>query len=151
MKTTLSLLALYVAVLAGGYFYSTYSSTLEPAASSYPTNSASNTSNTISYATTSTQTIVTAPDFGATGTPANSSTAYTLVQVKTHNTSKSCWAVINGNVYDLTTWIAQHPGGEGAILSICGKDGTQAFGGQHENNSRILSILATFKIGALSS
>ena len=76
-------------------------------------------------------------------------TSYTLAQVATHSGSASCWTTITGNVYDLTTWIGQHPGGEGAILSICGKDGTTAFMGQHGDNSRANATLATFKIGIL--
>src|SRR6185503_18872617 len=57
--------------------------------------------------------------------------SYTLATVATHNSQSSCWTTISGKVYDLTTWIGQHPGGEQAIISICGKDGTSAFLGQH--------------------
>ncbi len=74
---------------------------------------------------------------------------YTLAQVATHNSAASCWTTINGNVYDLTQWIGQHPGGEGAILSICGIDGTSAFEGQHGDQGRPNAMLATFKIGVL--
>ncbi len=79
----------------------------------------------------------------------NTSMAYTLVEIATHSDAISCWSAINGNVYNLTKWIAQHPGGEGAILSICGKDGSAAFNNQHGGQSKPENILATFKIGAL--
>jgi cytochrome b involved in lipid metabolism len=87
---------------------------------------------------------------GTTGgsTTTNAST-YTLTQVSTHNSSTSCWTTISGAVYNLTDWIAQHPGGEGAILSICGKDGTSAFMGQHGDGGRAAKMLTTFKIGTL--
>jgi cytochrome b involved in lipid metabolism len=75
--------------------------------------------------------------------------SYTLAQVATHKDSASCWTAINGGVYDLTSWISQHPGGEGAILSICGKDGSAAFNAQHGGQSRPEQELATFKIGSL--
>lgn len=74
---------------------------------------------------------------------------YTLAEVAAHGDATSCWSAINGNVYDLTKWIAQHPGGEGAILSICGKDGSTAFNNQHGGQSRPESILSNYIIGAL--
>ena len=78
-------------------------------------------------------------------------TSYTLAEVSAHNSKASCWAVVNGNVYDLTSWISRHPGGEKAILSICGKDGSAEFNGQHGGESRPESMLATFKIGTLAN
>lgn len=73
---------------------------------------------------------------------------YSLADVAKHASAQSCWTAINGNVYNLTTWIAQHPGGEEAILSICGKDGSSAFNDQHSGQRRPENTLATFKIGA---
>ena len=89
----------------------------------------------------------------ATGTTATGTTAsatYTLADVVKHPNGTSCWTTISGNVYDLTSWVSQHPGGEAAILSICGGDGTSAFTAQHGNNRRVLAVLATFKIGTLT-
>lgn len=76
---------------------------------------------------------------------------YTLAQIAGHNDSVSCWSAINGSVYDLTSWIPNHPGGPQRILSICGKDGSNAFNGQHGGDSRVASILFGFKIGTLAS
>jgi cytochrome b involved in lipid metabolism len=73
-----------------------------------------------------------------------------MAQVAAANGASKCWTVINGNVYDLTTWINQHPGGPEHILSICGKDGTSAFEAQHGGQSQPASILASFKIGTLA-
>lgn len=72
---------------------------------------------------------------------------YTSADVSSHNSKTSCWSIINGSVYDLTSWVPQHPGGERAILSICGVDGSANFNGQHGGSSKIASILAGFKIG----
>lgn len=74
---------------------------------------------------------------------------YSLADVAAHKDGTSCWTAINGEVYDLTSWIAQHPGGEGAILSICGKDGSDAFNNQHGGQGKPEAALATFKIGGL--
>lgn len=78
-----------------------------------------------------------------------SGSSYTLAQVATHNSASSCWAAIEGSVYDLTGWINQHPGGTGHILALCGTDGTSAFEAQHSGDQRPAEELATFKIGTL--
>ncbi len=78
-----------------------------------------------------------------------SAKAFTMADVKTHNSSSSCWTVVSGNVYDVTNWIARHPGGSGAIKGMCGVDASSAFNGQHGGQSRPVSELAGFKIGVL--
>lgn len=75
--------------------------------------------------------------------------SYTLEQVQSGNTREKCWTIISGNVYDLTTWISEHPGGERMILGICGKDGTAAFEKQHGGQAAVQEILKDFKIGIL--
>ncbi len=83
--------------------------------------------------------------------PAVAPSGYTAAQVAAHASAQSCWTSINGNVYDLTSWINQHPGGSEAILSLCGTDGTKAFMQQHGGQGRPEQELATFKIGALAT
>ena len=75
--------------------------------------------------------------------------AYASSEITKHNNQNDCWSAINGNIYDLTSWISQHPGGEGAILSICGTGGSAAFNDQHGGQSRPNNILTSFKIGVL--
>lgn len=77
--------------------------------------------------------------------------AYTMADVAAHKDASSCWTAIRGSVYDVTTWISKHPGGRDAILKLCGKDGTTAFVGQHGDAKQQNDMLATFKIGTLSS
>lgn len=74
---------------------------------------------------------------------------YTLAQVAQHADSKSCYSAVNGVVYDLTSWITRHPGGQREILAICGRDGSSAFNGEHGGQSRPEQLLAGFEIGAL--
>ncbi len=83
--------------------------------------------------------------------PNTLSQSITLSQIAAHSTRSSCWSAINGGVYDLTSWIPNHPGGEQAILSMCGKDGSNGFDRQHGGQSRPLAILAGFKIGTLTN
>ncbi len=83
--------------------------------------------------------------------PSSSATdgAYTMAQVAEHATAASCWSAINGDVYDLTTWIGKHPGGANAIRSICGQDGSAGFNNRHATTPDALATLPRFKIGTL--
>jgi L-lactate dehydrogenase (cytochrome) len=45
-------------------------------------------------------------------------------EVQKHNSVESCWVVILGNVYDVTSFIDRHPGGRNAILKAAGTDAT---------------------------
>lgn len=67
-----------------------------------------------------------------------------------HSVSTDCWSVINGEVYNLTSWMTEHPGGDRAILGICGKDGSAAFQKKHEGQEKPNEVLTMFKIGTLS-
>ena len=78
------------------------------------------------------------------------STVYTMERVKANGTTSSCWAVISGNVYDLTKWIGSHPGGSGAIASLCGTDGTSEFNAMHRNQSKPEARLAGYLLGPLA-
>jgi cytochrome b involved in lipid metabolism len=86
-----------------------------------------------------------------TPTPTTSTAALTMNKVRENNSASSCWSVISGNVYDLTNWISAHPGGNSAITSLCGVDGTSAFNSQHRGQSRPESRLSSFLLGKLSS
>lgn len=89
----------------------------------------------------------TTPSTPATSTPTQS---YTASEVATHNTSASCWSIINSKVYDLTSYISRHPGGSSNITRICGKDGTSAFSGQHGGDSKPERALAGFYLAPLA-
>ena len=85
-----------------------------------------------------------------TPTPTPTIAGYTMAQVKANNSAKSCWTVVDGFVYNLTSWISSHPGGAGAILFLCGTDGTNAFKAQHENQARPAVRLDSYKLGPLN-
>ncbi len=95
-----------------------------------------------------TPTPVPTPTPTPTPTPVTPS-GYTMAEVAVHNSETSCWSVISGSVYDLTSYVPKHPGGERNILKICGKDGTAAFSGQHGGDSKPEATLAKHRIGAL--
>lgn len=78
----------------------------------------------------------------------------TMAAVEAHNTPQSCWAVIEGDVYDLTTWISAHPGGPDKISALCGTDATAQFTGKHgavDDDGKPQTRLETFKLGPLQT
>jgi len=82
-------------------------------------------------------------------TPQESVNGYTLAQVSERNSAAECWVVIDGGVYDLTQWIRSHPGGSGAIINLCGKDGTASFTSQHGGQARPSSTLDGYYLAPL--
>ena len=90
------------------------------------------------------------PTASATPTPSAATSGYTMAQVAANNSAKSCWAVIEGSVYNLTAWINSHPGGTGAIISLCGTEATSSFNAQHANQSRPSSRLSGYLLGPLA-
>jgi hypothetical protein len=107
---------------------------------------------TPSVTATVTPTPTATPSVTATVTPTPTATTagYTMAQVRANNTARSCWTAIDNFVYDLTRWITSHPGGSGAILFLCGTDGTNAFKSQHENESKPAIRLDGYRLGPLN-
>jgi len=95
--------------------------------------------------------VPTAPSSSATPTTGSpTAQGYTMAAVETHNSAESCWAAIDGEVYDLTNWIDLHPGGREEILSLCGTDATVAFNRQHAGQPQPAERLAGFALGPLA-
>ena len=80
---------------------------------------------------------------------ASPATTFTAAQVAQNSDATSCWASVDGSVYDLTEWISEHPGGSREIEALCGTDATTAFQRQHGSNAEAQRELASFKIGEL--
>jgi L-lactate dehydrogenase (cytochrome) len=47
--------------------------------------------------------------------------------VAKHNTAESCWVVLYGNVYDVTRFLPNHPGGSKIVLQLAGTDATAEY------------------------
>jgi hypothetical protein len=136
-KTTGLILIAVLVVVGGGWWLASQG---ESEVEGTPTPSV-----TVSSSTTPAASGSVSPTPTSTVTPGIS-----MAVVAQHNTSASCYTVVRGEVYDLTKWISQHPGGEQKIIAICGKDGTSAFVGQHGGAPQQENILASFKIGVLA-
>jgi len=56
---------------------------------------------------------------------------FSLKEVEEHNSSnkteKSVWLVIHDQVFDVTKFLDEHPGGEEILLEHAGQDSTEAF------------------------
>ena len=126
-------------VVRGAYVAPTVSATPTPTPKPRPT-----------VIATPTPTPTPTPVVTPTPTPTPTVAGFTMTQVRANNSARSCWTVIDGVVYDLTKWISNHPGGSGAILFLCGTDGTNAFSAQHQNQARPAVRLDSYRLGPLN-
>ncbi len=70
--------------------------------------------------------------------------------ISQHNTAGDCWVTAGNNVYNVTSYIKSHPGGQSNITKYCGSDIAAAFAGQgHSANAS--NIFANYKIGVIGS
>ncbi|MFH0804302.1 MAG: cytochrome b5 domain-containing protein [Candidatus Zambryskibacteria bacterium] len=87
--------------------------------------------------------------------PSVATLTLSTVELAKHNSSQSCWLLINGKIYDVTYYLNQHPGNAGTILPTCGTDATVAYdtkgrpnGSPHSSNAE--ALLANYFIGSLN-
>ncbi|MBS3094383.1 cytochrome b5 domain-containing protein [Candidatus Pacearchaeota archaeon] len=78
----------------------------------------------------------------------------TLVEVAKHNSLTDCWMIIEGKVYDVTSFAGSHPGGNNELVKGCGKDATSIFntmdGKGKSHSSTANSLLSSFYLGDLN-
>ena len=87
---------------------------------------------------------------GSTPGTSPSGKTYTLTDLSSHSTKEDCWLAVDGNVYDVTTFIPSHPGGE-QILAGCGQDASAMFHAEREHSSgKPQAIMPTYLIGSLA-
>ena len=73
---------------------------------------------------------------------------FTLDEIKKHNTKKDAWTIIENKVYNISSWIPKHPGGE-IIMKAVGKDATQLFIANNHPSYVKKTILPKYYIGNL--
>lgn len=90
----------------------------------------------------------------ATSPTPNVADGITPQQVATHDNAASCWIIVDGIVYDITSYLPRHPADANVLLAWCGKESTQAWedkGGIDESHSsRAEATLDAYEIGRLS-
>ncbi|CAD7933793.1 unnamed protein product [Amoebophrya sp. A120] len=58
--------------------------------------------------------------------------ALTPSEIGKHNKQADCWVIIGDDVYDVTNWLPNHPGGVKPIMNYAGQDATEEFDMLHE-------------------
>ncbi|CAH0023142.1 unnamed protein product [Clonostachys rhizophaga] len=72
----------------------------------------------------------------------------TTSELAQHCTANDLWVSVHGNVYNLTSFLKDHPGGIDSILQCAGDDGTEAY--DYAGHSKSASAtLKRFLIGPL--
>ncbi|EXL44515.1 hypothetical protein FOCG_13485 [Fusarium oxysporum f. sp. radicis-lycopersici 26381] len=74
----------------------------------------------------------------------------TIDELENHRSlDTGVWIAIAGNVYDVSTFLPQHPGGDAILLDAAGTDVTEDFFDLHSDEAE--KILPAYHIGKLSS
>merc|ERR1712227_346500 len=73
---------------------------------------------------------------------------YSRKEVSAHCTEQDCWLIIHNQVYDVTSFLEEHPGGKEVLLALAGSDATNAFE-DVGHNIIARAMLKSKKIGEL--
>ena len=71
-------------------------------------------------------------------------------EVALHASQSDCWTIVDGKVYDVTSFISRHPGGADAIAKACGVDATKDFKSVKKHGNSAVELLPTFLLGNAS-
>jgi cytochrome b involved in lipid metabolism len=71
---------------------------------------------------------------------------YSWREIRRHEGADSTWIVIDGEVYDVSDWLEQHPGGAGRLKEWAGRDASGAF--REAAHSRLTHVFRlNYRIG----
>ncbi|KAH3908473.1 hypothetical protein HBH56_175510 [Parastagonospora nodorum] len=76
---------------------------------------------------------------------------FEFAEVAKHNTAESCWVVLYGNVYDVTRFIPEHPGGSKVILQLAGSDATDEYDPIHPPGILEENLKPEDKLGTINA
>ena len=71
-----------------------------------------------------------------------------FIMLYLYSIETSAWVIIKGDVYDVTEWLDEHPGGRKILLKNVGKDATDKFMNFHPDHV-LKEVAPKFKIGTL--
>eukprot|EP00871_Galdieria_phlegrea_P002214 jgi/Galph1/2994/GphlegSOOS_G1668.1 len=74
--------------------------------------------------------------------------AFTEEEVAKHCTKEDLWIIIEGGVYDVTSFVKTHPGGEDVLLLVAGEDATSEFH-KAKHSIEAKKVMERFYIGTL--
>lgn len=79
----------------------------------------------------------------------SSGKTFTLKEIAKHNTAESAWIIVHDKVYDCTSYLKDHPGGEASIVMNAGTDTTEEFEAIHSQKAQ--NLLADYYIGNVAA
>ena len=74
--------------------------------------------------------------------------SFTAEEVAKHCKEGDAWVIVKGNVYDVSAFLDEHPGGKTVLLKECGKDATKKFAMFHKDDV-LTTHAAAMKIGVV--
>ncbi|KAG4418751.1 hypothetical protein IFR04_008113 [Cadophora malorum] len=75
---------------------------------------------------------------------------FTTADVAAHNTGKDLYIIVDEDVYDLTTFQDEHPGGKKILTRVAGKDASKQFWKYH-NEGILKKYKAKLQVGSLDT
>ena len=74
---------------------------------------------------------------------------YSWEEIQKHSSEDDAWVVVNGNVYDVTSFASIHPGGKEFIVQHAGQNVTDLIKQEdvHIHSEAAYSLLEAYKIG----
>ena len=84
--------------------------------------------------------------------PAPTLPTITRAELASHNSKKSCYVAIGTRVFDVTEFLADHPGGEDLVLEYAGKDVAGILEDEisHKHSEAAYEILEEYVVGNLN-
>lgn len=86
------------------------------------------------------------------GESGSSRTGYTLSEVAEHDQLDDCWMAIEGQVYDFSDYVDQHPAPPSILASWCGREATEGMrtkGYGRDHSERAWQTAENYRIGEL--
>lgn len=77
---------------------------------------------------------------------------WSLAEVAAHAAPEDCWMAIDGQVYDVSAYLPEHPSRPAIIVPWCGREASEAYRTKGKGRSHSLAadqLLATYRIGRL--
>ena len=72
-------------------------------------------------------------------------------EIKKHNKKDDCWVVVDNVVYDVTSFLEEHPGGKRLPVKHSGKDVTEVWNSFHGHKKEtILKRYAHLRVGVVA-
>ncbi|GAA5996777.1 hypothetical protein JCM5350_007784 [Sporobolomyces pararoseus] len=78
---------------------------------------------------------------------------YTEEDVSLHSSASDCWVTYKGKVYDVTSFLEDHPGSDELILQYAGKDVEEAMEDpmEHSHSDSAYQVLNEYQVGRIVS